>query len=77
MLATIGATSVDELFRDVPPSARLPAKVADLPDHLGELEVERALPGAMAAKNVSPAVGAVLHRRRRLSPPRARRPSTT
>ena len=54
MLATIGARSVDELFRDVPASARLPGKVAGLPDHQGELEVERAFQ-AMAAKNVSPA----------------------
>src|ERR1700716_2460545 len=53
MLATIGAKSVDELFRDVPQSARLAAKVAGLPDHLGELEVERAFQ-AYAAKNVSP-----------------------
>jgi glycine cleavage system pyridoxal-binding protein P len=40
MLAKIGARSVDELFRDVPTSARLGAKIAGLPDHLGELEVE-------------------------------------
>ena len=53
MLATIGTKSVDELFRDVPASARLPGKVAGLPDHLGELEVERAFQG-FAAKNVSP-----------------------
>ena len=53
MLATIGAKSVDELFKDVPASARLPGKVAGLPDHLGELEVERAFQG-FAAKNVSP-----------------------
>src|SRR5436189_5746648 len=55
MLAKIGARSVDELFRDVPLSARLGAKVAGLPDHLGELEVERAFQ-AYAAKNVSPSV---------------------
>ncbi len=55
MLATIGVKSVDELFRDVPQSARLGAKVAGLPDHLGELEVERAFQ-AHAAKNVSPSV---------------------
>ena len=55
MLARIGAKSVDELFRDVPQSARLGAKVAGLPDHQGELEVERAFQ-AFAAKNVSPAV---------------------
>ncbi|MBS0222094.1 MAG: aminomethyl-transferring glycine dehydrogenase subunit GcvPA [Proteobacteria bacterium] len=54
MLAVIGAKSVDELFRDVPPSARLPGKIADLPDHQGELEVERAFQ-AFAAKNISPA----------------------
>jgi glycine dehydrogenase subunit 1 len=54
MLAKIGAKSVDELFRDVPQAARLGAKVAGLPDHQGELEVERAFQ-AFAAKNVSPA----------------------
>jgi glycine dehydrogenase subunit 1 len=54
MLAVIGAKSVDELFKDVPPSARLAAKIAGLPDHLGELEVERAFQ-AYAAKNISPA----------------------
>src|SRR5438445_8601891 len=53
-LAKVGAKSFDELFRDVPPSARLGAKVAGLPDHQGELEVERAFQ-AFAAKNVSPA----------------------
>ena len=53
MLAVIGARSVDELFKDVPASARLAAKIAGLPDHQGELEVERAFQ-AYAAKNVSP-----------------------
>jgi glycine dehydrogenase subunit 1 len=53
MLAKIGAKSIDELFRDVPQSARLGGKVAGLPDHVGELEVERAFQ-AYAAKNVSP-----------------------
>ena len=53
MLAVIGARSVDELFNDVPASARLAAKIAGLPDHQGELEVERAFQ-AYAAKNVSP-----------------------
>src|SRR5215510_12716975 len=53
MLAVIGAKSVDELFKDVPAAARLPGKVAGLPDHLGELEVERAFQ-TYAAKNVSP-----------------------
>ncbi|MDR3511102.1 MAG: aminomethyl-transferring glycine dehydrogenase subunit GcvPA [Caulobacteraceae bacterium] len=49
MLGVIGAASVDALFADVPASARLAAPV-DLPAHLGELEVERAL-SAMARKN--------------------------
>jgi glycine dehydrogenase subunit 1 len=53
MLAKIGVVSVDELFRDVPASARLGAKVAGLPDHQGELEVERAFQD-FAARNVSP-----------------------
>src|ERR1700682_1283971 len=53
MLAAIGAKSVDELFKDVPASARLAAKVAGLPDHQGKPEVRRAFQ-AYAAKNVSP-----------------------
>ncbi len=48
MLATIGARSIDELFRDVPLTAR--AANFDLPPHAGEIEVERALV-ALAAKN--------------------------
>ncbi len=51
MLAAIGAPSVDSLFRDVPESARL-GQALDLPSHLGEIEVERALTH-MAAKNVA------------------------
>jgi glycine dehydrogenase subunit 1 len=54
MLAKIGVKSIDELFRDVPQSARLGARIAGLPDHQGELEVERAFQ-AFATKNVSPA----------------------
>ncbi|NBC33790.1 MAG: aminomethyl-transferring glycine dehydrogenase subunit GcvPA [Alphaproteobacteria bacterium] len=50
MLATIGAGSIDELYCDVPPGARLDGPV-DLPHHAGELEVERALAG-LAARNV-------------------------
>ena len=42
MLGVIGAASIDDLFVDVPASARL-AKPVDLPFHAGELEVERAL----------------------------------
>ena len=50
MLASIGAPSVDSLFGDVPEAARDP--VFDLPDHAGEIEVERDL-GALAARNVA------------------------
>ncbi|MFM2129430.1 MAG: aminomethyl-transferring glycine dehydrogenase subunit GcvPA [Pseudomonadota bacterium] len=50
MLAAIGAGSVDDLFVDVPASARL-ARPVDLPKHAGEMEVERAL-RALAARNV-------------------------
>jgi len=50
MLAKVGVTSVDELFRDVPPLARN-AQFA-LPPHAGEIEVERALT-ALAAQNTA------------------------
>ncbi|MFO1084037.1 MAG: aminomethyl-transferring glycine dehydrogenase subunit GcvPA [Reyranellaceae bacterium] len=53
MLAAIGTRSIDALFEDVPQSARLADKIAGLPDHQGELEVERAFQ-AFAARNVSP-----------------------
>ncbi|HEY5071705.1 MAG TPA: aminomethyl-transferring glycine dehydrogenase subunit GcvPA [Caulobacteraceae bacterium] len=49
MLGLIGADSIDDLFVDVPVSARLPGPL-DLPSHEGELAVERAL-SAMAARN--------------------------
>ena len=42
MLATIAAGSIDELFVDVPASARLAGPV-DLPRHAGEIEVTRAM----------------------------------
>jgi glycine dehydrogenase subunit 1 len=51
MLAKIGATSIDDLFVDVPESARLPGPVA-LPRFMGEMEVERDLAG-LAAKNMT------------------------
>ncbi|MEQ9519848.1 MAG: aminomethyl-transferring glycine dehydrogenase subunit GcvPA [Parvibaculum sp.] len=51
MLATIGAKSVDDLFKDVPEAARNSASI-NLPAHKGELEVERILSG-LAARNVS------------------------
>ncbi len=49
MLATIGAGSVDELFRDLPKAALAKARI-DLPKSASEIEVERAL-STMAAKN--------------------------
>jgi glycine dehydrogenase subunit 1 len=51
MLAAIGAGSIDDLFADVPPSARLNGLV-DLSKAMGEIEVERAI-GQMAARNVA------------------------
>jgi glycine dehydrogenase subunit 1 len=51
MLAAIGVRSIDALFADVPPAARLEAPV-DLPRAMGEIEVERAI-SAMAARNVA------------------------
>ena len=51
MLEAIRAETVDDLFRDVPEAARLAGPIGGLPNHMGELEVERLL-GAMAAKNM-------------------------
>ncbi|OYW89158.1 MAG: glycine dehydrogenase, partial [Hyphomonas sp. 32-62-5] len=56
MLATIGAKSVDEFYTDVPDAARLKGKVGGLPDHQGELAVERHLT-KLAAKNRSASSG--------------------
>lgn len=50
MLATIGADTIDALFRDVPASA-LNTKI-DLPDHISERGVEARL-GRMAARNTA------------------------
>jgi glycine dehydrogenase subunit 1 len=55
MLAVIGAPDIDALFTDVPTAARLSGPV-DLPPHMGEIEVERAL-SALAAKNRGGAQG--------------------
>ena len=52
MLARIGVSDVDALFRDVPDSALAPLSAFSLPDTQGELEVERAL-GRLAAKNMA------------------------
>jgi glycine dehydrogenase subunit 1 len=51
MLAAIGVSSVDDLFRDVPPEARRSGPIEGLANHAGELEVERRL-SAMAGRNV-------------------------
>jgi len=51
MLATIGAASVDDLFVDVPESARLNGPIHGLPPHASELAVERHMT-ALARKNV-------------------------
>lgn len=50
MLATIGAKSVDDFYTDVPKEAQLKTTIAGLPDHQGELAVERHLT-RLAAKN--------------------------
>ena len=50
MLKTIGAKSVDDFYADVPESARLHGKIDGLPDHQGELAVERHMSN-LAAKN--------------------------
>ncbi len=55
MLRTIGAASIDDLFVDVPASARR-SGVVDLPLHAGELEVERELL-EMAGRNRSAGAG--------------------
>ncbi|HTT96415.1 MAG TPA: aminomethyl-transferring glycine dehydrogenase subunit GcvPA [Rhizomicrobium sp.] len=52
MLAKIGASSIDALFRDVPKSAVVPLSTFDLPDTKGELEVDR-LMSKLAAKNTA------------------------
>ena len=51
MLAAIGAGSIDDLFADVPASARLKTPL-ELPDHQGELAVERRF-RAYAKRNVA------------------------
>ena len=51
MLEAIGVPSVDALFRDVPEAARLSGPIEGLSNHMGELEVDRAL-SAMAGKNL-------------------------
>jgi glycine dehydrogenase subunit 1 len=55
MLAAIGAASIDALFTDVPPAARLD-ELLDLPTAMGEIEVEREF-ARMAARNVAASSG--------------------
>jgi glycine dehydrogenase subunit 1 len=52
MLGVIGASSIDDLFSDVPEAARLSRTIEGLPDHASELSVERQL-GALAKANVA------------------------
>jgi glycine dehydrogenase subunit 1 len=52
MLRVVGASSVDDLFVDVPEAARLAGKIEGLPDHASELSVERQL-GAFARINIA------------------------
>jgi glycine dehydrogenase subunit 1 len=52
MLGVIGAASVDDLFVDVPESARLSGPIECLPHHASELAVERHM-SRLAAKNLS------------------------
>ncbi len=55
MLSAIGVDSVDALFKDVPKRAFVDGLV-DLPNHMGELEVERQL-GAYANENMGASDG--------------------
>ena len=51
MLEKVGASSADELFRDVPEGLLLKEPIDGLPLHASEMAVEREL-GAMARKNM-------------------------
>jgi glycine dehydrogenase subunit 1 len=53
MLDAIGVAGVDALFKDVPKSAFIKGK-ANLPDHMGELEVERMLGGYANENHAAP-----------------------
>jgi len=50
MLASVGASSIDDLFVDVPAEARLDGPIAGLPNHASELAVERHM-GALARRS--------------------------
>jgi len=52
MLAVVGATTIDDLFVDVPQAARLDGTIRGLPDHASELAVERHM-ARLADENLS------------------------
>jgi len=52
MLDVVGASTIDDLFADVPAEARLSGKIADLPDHASEMAVERHM-AALSRKNMA------------------------
>ena len=52
MLATIGASSIDDLFADVPAAARLAGPIEGLAPHASELAVERHM-AKLARRNLS------------------------
>jgi glycine dehydrogenase subunit 1 len=52
MLATIGASSIDDLFADVPEEARLSGPIAGLPMHVSEMAVEQHF-SRLARKNMA------------------------
>jgi glycine dehydrogenase subunit 1 len=52
MLRVIGASSIDELFRDVPEEARLHGPIEGLPMHASEMAVERHMT-ALSRKNMA------------------------
>jgi glycine dehydrogenase subunit 1 len=52
MLAAVGIPTVDDLYRDVPADAYAESPLPGLPDHAGELAVERAL-SRLAARNTA------------------------
>ncbi len=54
MLATIGASSIDDLFVDVPAEAQLDGPIRDLPNHASEMAVERHM-RALSKKNLAAA----------------------
>lgn len=53
MLKAIGVSSVDELYKDVPEKAFIKG-LADLPNHMGELEVERKIGGYANQNRAAP-----------------------